>query len=77
MSGEPPPASSLDVAGTAHEINNSLHVILNSLELLRRRLQPADPELQQQLDLMMRNAERAAGLSQSLEELGGRPRPGR
>ena len=78
MTAQQPPATpSLDVAGTAHEINNALHVILNALELLRRSLEPVDPELQSQLDLMVRNAERAAGLSQSLEELGGRARPGR
>jgi PAS domain S-box-containing protein len=51
--------------GVAHDFNNVIQVIKNCVRVLQRRL--ADqPQLLQLLDMMERNADRAAGLSQHL-----------
>ena len=52
--------------GIAHDFNNLLAVILNCVELLHRRLQIIDPEVRQTVDMIKRNAERAARLTQRL-----------
>lgn len=51
--------------GVAHDFNNVVQVIKNCVRMLQRRL--ADqPQLLQFLDMIERNADRAAGLSQHL-----------
>lgn len=52
--------------GMAHDFNNILHVVKNALEILRRRLQNADPESMKYLDMARRSVERAAGVTQRL-----------
>ena len=52
--------------GIAHDYNNLLHVIRNAVELLERRLSAADPEAQRLIEMIKRNAERAATLTQRL-----------
>ena len=52
--------------GIAHDFNNLLHVIRNAADLLERRLQDAGPEVRNYLDMLKRNADRAASLTQRL-----------
>jgi PAS domain S-box-containing protein len=52
--------------GIAHDYNNLLHVIRNAVELLGRRLSAEDPEAQRLIEMIKRNAERAATLTQRL-----------
>lgn len=52
--------------GIAHDYNNLLHVIRNATELLQRILVGAGPEALRLLDMVRRNAERAASLTQRL-----------
>jgi CheY-like chemotaxis protein len=52
--------------GIAHDFNNLLAVILNCVVILHRRLQIIDPEVRQTVDMIKRNAERAASLTQRL-----------
>jgi PAS domain S-box-containing protein len=52
--------------GIAHDFNNLLHVIRNAADLLERRLQDAGPEVRNFLDMLKRNADRAASLTQRL-----------
>jgi hypothetical protein len=52
----------------AHEMNNCLHVVTNALHLLSRQLDPMHPEARANLDMAIRNAERAATLAQRLVE---------
>ncbi len=52
--------------GVAHDFNNMLHVMLGSLETLRRHLGPKDPDALRQLDRARDGAERAAGLTRQL-----------
>ena len=52
--------------GIAHDFNNLLAVITNCIEILHRRLQTADPEVRQTIDMIKRNADRAASLTQRL-----------
>lgn len=52
--------------GIAHDFNNLVHVMKNATELLERRLQSIDPDLRNYLDMLKRNADRAAALTQRL-----------
>jgi PAS domain S-box-containing protein len=52
--------------GIAHDFNNLLHVIMNCVEILQRRLQGADVETREFLDMVKRNASRAASLTQRM-----------
>jgi PAS domain S-box-containing protein len=52
--------------GVAHDFNNILAVILGSLELAKKRLQPADPRIQRLLDNAMQSALRGASLTQRM-----------
>ncbi len=52
--------------GIAHDFNNLVHVMKNAAELLEKRLQSNDPELRNYLDMLKRNADRAAALTQRL-----------
>jgi signal transduction histidine kinase len=52
--------------GIAHDFNNLLHVIMNGVEILERRLRSIDPEVRQYLDMVKRNAGRAANLTQRM-----------
>ncbi|MEP7083918.1 MAG: CHASE3 domain-containing protein, partial [Betaproteobacteria bacterium] len=52
--------------GVAHDFNNVLHVINNAVTILLRRLDGADPEVRKFLDMIKRNADRAASLTQRL-----------
>jgi PAS domain S-box-containing protein len=52
--------------GIAHDFNNLLHVIMNGVEILERRLRSIDPEVRQYLDMVKRNASRAASLTQRM-----------
>ncbi len=52
--------------GIAHDFNNLLHVIRNAAELVQQRLHSADPEVQRYLDMVKRNVDRAATLTQRL-----------
>jgi len=50
----------------AHELNNLLHVIKNSLELITRRLDSVSPEVRGYIEMADRNTDRAARLTQRL-----------
>jgi signal transduction histidine kinase/CheY-like chemotaxis protein len=52
--------------GIAHDYNNLLHVIRNAVEILERRLRAGDPEADRLLEMIRRNADRAATLTQRL-----------
>jgi PAS domain S-box-containing protein len=52
--------------GIAHDFNNLLHVIRGAAQLLQQRLQPADPEVQRYVEMVKRNVDRAAALTQRL-----------
>ena len=52
--------------GVAHDFNNILAVILGSLELAKKRLQPEDPRIQRLLDNAMQSALRGASLTQRM-----------
>ncbi len=52
--------------GIAHDFNNVLHVINNAIELLHRRQPPVEADVARYLDMIRRNADRAAGLTQRL-----------
>jgi PAS domain S-box-containing protein len=52
--------------GIAHDFNNLLHVILNCVEILERRLSGIGPDGREYLEMVKRNASRAAGLTQRM-----------
>jgi PAS domain S-box-containing protein len=52
--------------GIAHDFNNVLHVMKNAGEILDRRLPGSDPDLRKALDMIRRNIDRAASLTQRL-----------
>jgi PAS domain S-box-containing protein len=52
--------------GVAHDFNNLLGVIKNCIELLNRQLKDANAETRQPLDMITRNADRAASLTQRM-----------
>ncbi|HTS21215.1 MAG TPA: ATP-binding protein [Casimicrobiaceae bacterium] len=52
--------------GIAHDFNNLLHVIKNAVAVLKRRLQDSNPDLAAAIDMIDRNADRAASLTQRL-----------
>jgi PAS domain S-box-containing protein len=52
--------------GIAHDYNNLLHVIRNAVEVLGHRLRTTEPDTQRLLDMIQRNADRAAMLTQRL-----------
>jgi PAS domain S-box-containing protein len=52
--------------GIAHDFNNLLHVILNCVEILQRSIRNPEPEVTQNLDMVKRNASRAASLTQRM-----------
>lgn len=52
--------------GMAHDFNNILHVIKNSLDVIRARLEAADPTILRFLDTAKRNTDRAAAVTQRL-----------
>lgn len=52
--------------GIAHDFNNLLHVITNATEVLSRKLQSSDPEINHLLSMVRRNTDRAAKLTQRL-----------
>jgi PAS domain S-box-containing protein len=52
--------------GIAHDFNNLLHVIKNAAEILERRLHGIEPEVRKYLEMLKRNAERAASLTHRL-----------
>lgn len=52
--------------GIAHDFNNLLHVIRNAAEVLDRRLPELAPDLRSMFDMIKRNADRAASLTQRL-----------
>ena len=52
--------------GIAHDFNNLIHVIKNSAGLLERRLQNLEPDVRGYIEMLKRNADRAASLTQRL-----------
>jgi PAS domain S-box-containing protein len=52
--------------GIAHDFNNLLHVIRNAAGLVERRLRNIEPEVRNYLDMLKRNTDRAASLTQRL-----------
>ena len=52
--------------GIAHDFNNLLHVIRGATQLLAQRLEAADPEVQRYIEMVKRNVDRAATLTQRL-----------
>ncbi len=52
--------------GIAHDFNNLLHVIRNCAEMLERRLHAMEPQVRSYLDMLKRNADRAASLTHRL-----------
>ena len=52
--------------GIAHDFNNLLHVIKNAVEIVRRRLGSIDGDVARALDMIKRNADRGASLTQRL-----------
>lgn len=52
--------------GVAHDFNNVLHVINNAVTILMRHLGDTDPEVHKFLDMIKRNADRGASLTQRL-----------
>jgi len=52
--------------GMAHDFNNILHVIKNSLDVIRTRLGQADPTIVRFLDTAKRNTDRASAVTQRL-----------
>jgi PAS domain S-box-containing protein len=52
--------------GIAHDFNNLLHVIMNGVDILQRRLKDTSEEVRQVLDMVRRNASRAATLTQRM-----------
>jgi PAS domain S-box-containing protein len=52
--------------GVAHDFNNLLAVMKNCVEILRRRLGSMDADVEQTLDMIERNTDRAASLTQRL-----------
>lgn len=52
--------------GIAHDFNNLIHVMKNAAGLLERRLQSTDPDVRNYLEMLKRNADRAASLTQRL-----------
>ncbi len=52
--------------GMAHDFNNILHVIKNSVEVLQARLGREDPVVARSLDAAKRNVDRAASVTQRL-----------
>ena len=57
-------ALGLLAGGVAHDVNNQLHVIRNSLEILQRQDPPA--EARRSLDMIRRSTDRAAGITRQL-----------
>jgi PAS domain S-box-containing protein len=58
--------------GVAHDFNNVLHVIGSAVERLRRRVDQGDDEANLLLDMVRRNADRAAALTQRILAFGRR-----
>ena len=52
--------------GMAHDFNNILHVIKNSIEIVQARLETPDPAVLKYLDTARRSADRAAAITQRL-----------
>lgn len=52
--------------GIAHDFNNLMHVIKNAAEILARQLAADHPNLTTYLDMLQRNADRGAALTQQL-----------
>jgi signal transduction histidine kinase len=52
--------------GVAHDFNNLLHVINNALALLERRVRGPDAQINGYLDMIKRNADRAASVTARL-----------
>jgi PAS domain S-box-containing protein len=52
--------------GMAHDFNNILHVIKNSIDIVHRRVHNLDPSAVQYLEMAKRNADRGAGVTQRL-----------
>jgi signal transduction histidine kinase len=52
--------------GVAHDFNNLLHVIKNAVSIVQRRLHSDDPDLNQYLDMVKRNTDRAAATTARL-----------
>jgi PAS domain S-box-containing protein len=52
--------------GIAHDFNNLLHVMRNSVEIVMRRLPDPDPAIRRYLDMIKRNADRAASVTHRL-----------
>jgi PAS domain S-box-containing protein len=52
--------------GMAHDFNNILHVIKNSIDIIRARVHNLDPTAVQYLEMAKRNADRGAGVTQRL-----------
>jgi PAS domain S-box-containing protein len=52
--------------GMAHDFNNILHVIKNSIDIVRARVHNLDPSAVQYLEMAKRNADRGAGVTQRL-----------
>jgi len=52
--------------GIAHDFNNLLHVIKNAADLVELRLRDAGPEIRGYIEMLKRNADRAASLTQRL-----------
>jgi len=52
--------------GVAHDFNNLLHVINNALTLLERHLRGRDPQVTGYLEMIRRNADRAASVTARL-----------
>jgi PAS domain S-box-containing protein len=52
--------------GIAHDFNNLLHVMVNCTEILERKLHGAHADTRQYLEMVKRNASRAAGLTQRM-----------
>jgi signal transduction histidine kinase len=71
-----PPRDEKELTGEiAHELNNLLHVIKNSLELITRRLDSVSPEVRGYIEMADRNADRAANLAHRLLALSRREPP--
>ena len=52
--------------GIAHDFNNILHVIKNGVEIVQRRLGAIDGDVARALEMIKRNADRGASLTQRL-----------
>ena len=52
--------------GIAHDFNNLIHVIRNAIEIVQRRLPANAPDVSEYINMVKRNADRAASLTQRL-----------